>query len=85
VVFAQGEKKPVHPELSRVNGLGQLSPYGEVPENRSTRSRGRTGFEKLGTNGAGLLHEAAAEGLFIWQLVGVLDTYGSICLIGTKV
>ena len=24
-------------------------------------------------------------GLFIWQLVGVLDTYGSICLIGTKV
>ena len=25
------------------------------------------------------------EGRFIWQLVGVLDTYGSICLIGAKV
>ena len=25
------------------------------------------------------------EGRFIWQLVGVLETYGSICLIGTKV
>lgn len=24
-------------------------------------------------------------GRFIWQLVGVLETYGSICLIGTKV
>jgi hypothetical protein len=24
-------------------------------------------------------------GRFIWQLVGVLDTYGSICLIGTNV
>ncbi len=26
-----------------------------------------------------------APGRFIWQLVGVLETYGSICLIGTKV
>jgi hypothetical protein len=26
-----------------------------------------------------------ALGRFIWQLVGVDDTYGSICLIGTKV
>jgi hypothetical protein len=26
-----------------------------------------------------------AAGRFIWQLVGVLETYGSICLIGTKV
>jgi hypothetical protein len=24
-------------------------------------------------------------GRFIWQLVGVLEMYGSICLIGTKV
>jgi len=27
----------------------------------------------------------APAGRFIWQLVGVLETYGSICLIGTKV
>lgn len=26
-----------------------------------------------------------AVGRFIWQVVGVLDTYGSICLTGTKV
>lgn len=28
---------------------------------------------------------AHQPGRFIWQLVGVLETYGSICLIGTKV
>ena len=29
--------------------------------------------------------EKDQAGRFIWQLVGVLDTYGSICLIGTNV
>lgn len=34
---------------------------------------------------AALRSQELLAGRFIWQLVGVLDTYGSICLIGTKV
>ena len=34
---------------------------------------------------ASVVDQEALAGRFIWQLVGVLETYGSICLIGTKV
>lgn len=44
--------------------------------------------KKAGTRGPRLFPSPGrqpADGRFIWQLVGVLETYGSICLIGTKV
>lgn len=43
------------------------------------RIDGRTGFDRLSPKGG------PQEGRFIWQLVGVLATYGSICFTGAKV
>ena len=45
------------------------------------------GQKKAGTVASRLRRPLSRQpaGRFIWQLVGVLETYGSICLIGTKV
>ncbi len=59
------------------------------PDALDSRLRGNDERKKAGTlpprpvDLTGQLQPA--EGRFIWQLVGVLDTYGSICLTGTKV
>ncbi|HYF42512.1 MAG TPA: hypothetical protein VEA35_08700 [Ramlibacter sp.] len=54
----------------------------------SMEPRQGTGHKKAGAaGGTRLVADAGVQpaGRFIWQLVGVLDTYGSICLMGTNV
>ena len=50
---------------------------------RKQKSRDGAGYPGLRTGGT---EEAPSQvGRFIWQLVGVLATYGSICLMGANV
>lgn len=50
---------------------------------RKQKSRDGAGYPGLRTGGA---DEAGSQaGRFIWQLVGVLAIYGSICLMGANV
>jgi hypothetical protein len=55
------------------------------PDHAPAGSAGGVLGERAGPGGTRPRAWMGQAGRFIWQLVGVLDTYGSICLIGTKV
>ncbi len=65
------------------NSMASLARVSDKKPVHPEKTKGRTG---LGSARTGRQDgQEALEGRFIWQLVGVLETYGSICLIGTKV
>jgi hypothetical protein len=63
-------------------GTAPAAPRHDIPFARDVKT---PGWREASPGVQAARFQEAEAGRFIWQLVGVLATYGSICLTGTNV